>query len=92
MPLDNTDLYHIAWVVDDLELSMKAFGLTGLQWATPAVRTVKVQTPTTAITEFSIFVTYSKVCWFAVGSCTQRWPTSPRMVVTRFQKVNFRSR
>ena len=59
MPLANTDLYHIAWVVDDLELSMKAFGSTGLQWATPTVRTVKVQTPTTAITEFSIFVTYS---------------------------------
>ena len=59
MPLDNTDLDHIAWVVDDLELSMKAFGSTGLQWATPTIRTVKVQTPTTAITEFSIFVTYS---------------------------------
>lgn len=59
MPLDNTDLYHIAWVVENLELSMNAFGSTGLQWAKPTIRTVRIKTPTTEITEFSIFVTYS---------------------------------
>lgn len=59
MPLDNRDLYHIAWVVENLESSMNSFGSTGLQWAKPTIRTVRVKTPTTAITEFSIFVTYS---------------------------------
>lgn len=59
MSLDNSDLYHIAWVVENLETSMIAFGSTGLQWAKPTIRTVRVKTPSTAITEFSIFVTYS---------------------------------
>ncbi len=59
MPLNNSDLYHVAWVVDDLELSMNAFGSTGLQWARPTIRNVRVKTTAVAATEFSIFVTYS---------------------------------
>ena len=59
MALHGLDLYHVAWVVPNLSEAMEAFGITGLRWATPVVRTVIMQTPTTEPTGVSILVTYS---------------------------------
>ena len=59
MPLHNLDLYHIAWVVPHLSDAMESFGSVGLRWASPVVRTVAMQTPTTEPTDISILVTYS---------------------------------
>ena len=59
MALHSLDLYHVAWVVPNLSEAMEAFGITGLRWATPVVRTVTMQTPTTEPTSVSILVTYS---------------------------------
>ena len=57
MPLHNLDLYHIAWVVPHLSDAMESFGSVGLRWASPVVRTVTMQTPTTEPTAISLLVT-----------------------------------
>ena len=59
MALHGLDLYHVAWVVPNLPEAMQVFGATGLRWASPVVRTVIMQTPTTEPTSISILVTYS---------------------------------
>lgn len=59
MALHSRDLYHLAWVVPNLEEAMQTFGSVGLRWAKPVIRTVNMQTPTSDPTQVSILVTYS---------------------------------
>jgi hypothetical protein len=59
MALESSNLYHVAWVVPHLADAMQSFGAVGLRWASPVVRTINMQTPTTEPTQISISVTYS---------------------------------
>ena len=59
MPLNPVDLYHIAWVVPDLESAMNGFASTELRWATPVTRHVVTKTTRSERRSWSIRVTYS---------------------------------
>jgi hypothetical protein len=59
MPLPQNDLYHAAWVVDDLQSAMAAFGSVGLRWASPTQRTLSIGRPGRPTETFTILVSYS---------------------------------
>ncbi|MEY2774935.1 MAG: hypothetical protein RL218_160 [Actinomycetota bacterium] len=59
MSLDPRDLYHVAWVVPDLESAMDDFSSVGLRWATPVTRHIVTKTPQSERQAWSIDVTYS---------------------------------
>jgi hypothetical protein len=59
MSLDPLDLYHVAWVVPDLESAMDDFSSVGLRWATPVTRHIVTKTPESERQAWSIDVTYS---------------------------------